>query len=462
MRFTVEAIVEATGGRLVGGRADAPPARISTDTRTLEPGDAFVALRGERFDGHAFLHQAYAKRAAALVVDAVETPPAPDAGPAVIEVADTTAALADLGRSARARLTCPVIAVTGSCGKTTLKGMIAAVLGRRLRGTAGAKSFNNAVGVPLTLLAAEEDDGFVLCELGTNAPGEIAALAAVARPTVAAVTVVAPVHLEGLGSLEGVFAEKAALVEALPEDGLAVLNADDPRVAAMAGRCRGRVVTVGLEAAEADLRATDLVQTEAGLAFTVGDLGFTVPVLGGHQAVLALEAVAVGEALGVPRDEAAAALAAFEPLPMRLAPERVGEVLILNDAYNANPRSMEAALALLALWPERRKVFACGEMRELGPASAEAHAALGRAAVEAGVGVLVAAGPETAATVAAAREAGLPPDRAVHVADAAAAAEAVAGRLEPGDVVLVKGSRAMHMDMVVRAVAEAAAAGQGA
>jgi len=461
MDFRVADILEATGGRLLAGTPEAEAGSVSTDTRRLRPGQTFVALAGERFDGHAFLDAAVEAGAACLVVHQAEAAAkwtAPGGllgrrrGPAVVLVEDTLRALGALGRAARARLRCPVVAVTGSCGKTTVKAMLGHVLGRRLRGRVSPASYNNAVGVPLTLLEARPDDEFLVCEVGTSRPGEIAYLADLVRPTVAVVTLVAPTHLEGLGSVEGVAREKAALVEAVPSEGLAVLNADDPRVAAMASRCRGRVVTVGTTW-EADLQAGHLIQTERGIQFTAtGSAGFVVPVLGLHHVVLVLAVAAVARELGVDLEETAAALRDFQPPPMRLARQDLGTVTLLDDAYNANPASMAAALALLALWPDRRKVFVCGEMRELGAASAEAHADLGRRAAEAGVAELVCVGPETEATARAAREAGMEADAVVKVADAEAAVAEVRARLRPGDVVLVKGSRAVGLERVVEAI----------
>ena len=465
MKFSVDEVVAATGGRLAAGlatatpwragRRDAPAGSISTNTRTLAAGQMFLAIRGERFDGHDFLEAAIRGGAACLIVSRKDRLPNLGSTAAVI-VKDTLAALADLGRAARERLACPVIAVTGSCGKTTVKEMIGQILTGRLRGQAPPASFNNQIGVPLTLLGAETDDEFVLCEFGTNAPGEIAHLAGVARPTIGIVTVVAPVHLEGLGSVEGVAAEKSALVESLDDSGAAILNADDPRVAAMAAKCRGRAVTVGL-AEMADLRLDDLIQTERGLHFTAADVGFDVPVLGEHQALLALLAAAAVREVGVPLEESAEALRGFHPPPMRLALHEAGGVTIVNDAYNANPRSMAAALAVLALWPDRRKVFFCGDMRELGPASRTAHEELGRAAVEVGVKQLICVGQESRATAVAAVAAGLKEDAVTMLADSERAAAMAPGIVREGDVVLVKGSRLIKMERVADAILAALA-----
>jgi UDP-N-acetylmuramoyl-tripeptide--D-alanyl-D-alanine ligase len=474
MKFRTDELVKAVAGRLVRGRPEAVIGPVCTDTRALAAGQVFLALRGENFDGHDFLAGAVSCGASVLVIDREDRLAGLDSAEkvsgtlsrripdtfsdpavktaAVVLVRDTQAALADLGRAARARLRCPVIAVTGSCGKTTVKDMLGQVLGPRLKGKTPPASYNNQVGVPLTLLAAEEDDRFVLCEFGTNHPGEIAHLAGIARPTLGVVTLVAPVHLEGLGSIQGVAREKGALVESLGEDGVAILNADDRRVAAMARKCRGRVVTVGKNRG-ADLRLENLVQAEDGLRFTAGGVAFEIPVLGEHHGVLALLAAAAAREVGVPLGASAEALRGFRPPRMRLALERAGDVTILNDAYNANPRSVRAALGLLALWPERRKVFFCGDMRELGAASRPEHEKLGRAVRRAGVARLVCVGPESKATARAAVAAGMKCAAVATFADAQEAARAAADFVESGDLVLIKGSRAIRMEQIAKAIA---------
>ena len=457
MKFRVDEIVKATGGRLLAGSPESDAGCVCTDTRQMTAGQTFLALRGERFDGHDFLAQAAARGVACLVVDREDrVPAASGGGPAVVLVRDTLAALADLGRAARARLACPVLAVTGSCGKTTVKEMLGQVLAQRMTGRTPPASFNNQIGVPLTLLGAEPDDEFVLCEFGTNAPGEIATLVSIGRPTIGIVTCVAEVHLAGLGSIEGVAREKGALVEGLSPEGVAILNADDPHVARMAQRRLargGRVVRVGFGEA-ADLKLDDLIQTDRGLHFTVGgEVGFDVPVLGAHQALLAGLAAAAAREVGVPLEETAEALRRFQPPPMRLARvELGGNVILLNDCYNANVLSLAAALDLLALWPDRRKVFFCGDMLEIGAGSREAHVGLGRRAAEAGVNRLICVGIETRATAEAAVAAGMKADAVSTFANSVAAAVAAPAMVDDGDVVLVKGSRGTHMERVIDAI----------
>jgi UDP-N-acetylmuramoyl-tripeptide--D-alanyl-D-alanine ligase len=457
MNFTIDEVAAATKGRLVqaGTAAALAASSVNTDSRTIATGQTFVALRGERMDGHDFLIAAARRGAGCLVVDREDRLPTNGSARAAVVVRDTLDALTDLGRAARARLACPVIAVTGSCGKTTVKEMIGQILvAAGHKGRTPQASFNNHIGVPLTLLAAEPQDEFVLCELGTNAPGEIAHLAGIARPTVAVVTLVAPVHLEGLGSVEGVAREKASLVEALPPDGVAILNSDDERVAAMAARCPGRrVIKVGT-GPEADLRVENVIQTQKGLSFTIGDVGFDLPVLGEHQAVLAAMAAAAVREVGVSLEASAEILQRFKPPAMRLALEEVGGITIINDAYNANPRSMQAALDILALWPDRRKVFFCGDMRELGAESRTAHEILGRAIFEAGVKRLVVVGVESRVTAAAAVMAGLPRDAVSSAADSMAAAGVAPTLIKAGDVVLIKGSHSIRMERIAKAIAD--------
>jgi UDP-N-acetylmuramoyl-tripeptide--D-alanyl-D-alanine ligase len=265
---------------------------------------------------------------------------------------------------------------------------------------------------------------------------------------------VAPVHLEGLGSIEGVAREKAALVEALPPDGVAILNSDDERVLAMAARTPARrIVKVGT-GPEADLRVENLIQTQKGLSFSIGDVGFDIPVLGEHQALLAAAAVAAVREVGIQVEQSAEVLRTFRPPPNRLALEQVGGVTVINDCFNANPRSVQVALDLLALWPDRRRVFFFGDMRELGAQSRTAHELLGRAVVEAGVKRLVCVGVDSRVTAAAAVMAGLKREAVTVVADSAAAAALVPNIVQDGDVVLIKGSHATHMERVAKALAD--------
>ena len=458
MRLSVEQILSVTKGRLAAGSAELQVTAVSTDSRTLAAGSCFVAIVGERFDGHAFLQQAADKGATALLVSggAAASNLIEYAG-AVVIVADTLRALGDLAAWHRRRLTCRVVAVTGSCGKSSVKEMTGQVLASRLHGRRAAASFNNFVGVPLTILGAEPDDEYLVVELGTNAPGEIRRLAEIASPDIAVVTCVGPVHLEGLGSVEGVASEKEELIRALGSDGVAILNADDAHVAAMA-EAATTVRTFGI--GDGDVLASD-VRTEArGVTFRL-DSGVEIrlPVPGRHNVTNALAAVAVAREFGFDDEQIAAALAQYRPLAMRLAREELpGGVTLIDDCYNANPISSMAALGVLCEHPARgRRVLVQGDMLELGPGSEAFHADLGRAVASSSVRMLVTVGSETRRTSMAASERS--DLMRFHFPDARTAAGEVPGLLEAADVVLVKGSSRIDLKQVSEAIRKAFGAG---
>jgi UDP-N-acetylmuramoyl-tripeptide--D-alanyl-D-alanine ligase len=452
--LSIADLVRGTQGALVGGRLDAVVVGVSIDSRTCRPGEAFFAIRGVRQDGHAFLGDALARGATAAVVSRYPAEVALPADFALVLVEDTTHALQRLGAYHRRRLDIPVVAVTGSNGKTTTKELAAAVLARRFRVLKPTGSLNNQWGVPLTLLGLEPAHQAAVLELGMNAFGEIAALAQLALPTVGVVTTIAPAHLEGVGSLEGVQKAKAELVQAIPPDGVVVLNADDPLVRALGAQARGRVLTYG-RAPEADVRLGEVTPDAGGLAFTVADGGAPVPVrlplAGRHNAWNAAAAAAVGVALGVPLADAAAGLAGAAPVKGRLVWREAGGVRVLDDTYNANPVSLRAALdALRDAGPGGRMWVVFGDMLELGAASDRAHEDAGRWIAALPACGLATAGAAARDTAAAAAAAGCPDVAACATPEEAAAR--LAGRLAPGDRVLVKGSRGMRMERAVEAL----------
>jgi UDP-N-acetylmuramoyl-tripeptide--D-alanyl-D-alanine ligase len=451
--FTVQDLVRASQGALVAGDLGIPVTGVSIDSRTLSVGEAFFAIKGHRLDGHAFLAEAAARGAACLVVHAL-----PDEVPAnvpLVLVEDTTQALGRLGAWHRSRFTLPVVAVTGSNGKTTTKELAAGVLGTRWSVLKPERSFNNQWGLPLTLLQLGPEHGAAVLEIGTNARGEIAALAALAAPTVAVVTTVAAVHVEFLGSLDGVREEKAALVRALPAGGVAVLNADDPRVAGMARDTRARVVTYG-RAAGAHVRVTgDVVEDEQGLHLTLEAGGERQPVTlglaGRHNVTNALAAAATGVALGLPLADVARGLGGVRPVAGRCVWRRAGEVTILDDTYNASPVSVRAALDTVAAHRRgRRVVVVLGDMLELGAITEEAHREVGRQVAALPADELVGVGRAMQAAVEAARAAGLAEAR--HLTTFEDTVAHLLKRLAPDDLVLVKGSRGMRMERVVDAL----------
>lgn len=435
--MTLSDLAVAVGGT-VDGDATVEVDGLAIDSRDLPSGSGFVALVAER-DGHDFVPGAIDAGAVAIVADRpleVDVP--------VVRVADTAAALLDAGRLARSRLPDRVVGVTGSVGKTSTKDMLAAVLGRRWVTTASARSFNNEIGVPLTLVAAPEDTGAAVIEMGARGVGHIALLCDVVRPTAAIVTAVADAHLEMFGSVHEVARAKGELVDAVPDDGVAVLNADDELVAAMATRTVADVVTYSRASdARADVRAVD-VRLDALLrpTFTLvtpwGETEVELAVSGAHQVSNALAAAACGLHLGVGVDDVAAALAEVEISAMRMDVSTASSgLVVINDAYNANPTSTRAALDALADLPvPGRRVAVLGVMAELGSDSDRAHRDVAGHAASRGIEVVSVAAPTYGVD---------------DVPDAPSAVDRVAG-LGDGDAVLVKGSRVAGLEAVADAL----------
>jgi UDP-N-acetylmuramoyl-tripeptide--D-alanyl-D-alanine ligase len=443
-------ILRATGGEPVGPvRGDPWVPSVSTDGRAIERGGLFVPIRGKNHDGHSFLEQAFLHGAAfALVARDADLPRVPGN---VIRVRDTTAALGDIARFHRSRFDVPVVGVTGSCGKTTTKEMLRLVLGDPV--VASPASFNNHVGVPLTLLQMDRTTEACIVEIGTNAPGEIAALASIARPTVGVVTNVEEAHLEGLGTVRGVMREKSALLRALPKDGAAIVNADNYYCREMTEQAPGYLVTYGTWE-DADVFGTSPRVTANGIAFDLyGRMPFEVPAIGIHNVHNALAAIAVGLWLGRDPQAIRAAFARYKAPDMRMSRVEVGDVTLINDAYNANPRSMEAAVVELAARPASgRRVAVVGDMLELGEQTERCHRELGRKIANARLDLLWAVGPRAALVAEEARKCGLGDARVHHHATVEDALAAPPVEPRPGDAWLFKASRGMALERVFEAV----------
>ena len=464
LRLRAADIARACGGRVL--RAGGPARSVTTDTRTLEPGACFVALRGPTFDGHDYLAEAFARGAAGAVVgDGTGRRDVPE-GAFLVRVDDTTQALGRLAAAHRGCHGARVVGITGSCGQTTTKDMLGAVLSSAMPTIRSPSSFNNAIGVPLTLFQLRPDTRAAVVEIGTSEPGEVARLGAIAAPDVAIVTCVAEAHLEGLGSLGGVAREKASLLDCLRPGGVAILNGDDASCRAMAEQLRrtrsARVLTVRLDA-RADWFATEASFGPMGTTFLLqGERAVTVPMLGTHSVYNALLTIAAATELGVDLDSVIDALCVQAPSRRRLEPKVVGDVVVFDDTYNMNPASARAGLRALAGMPRAaRRVVVFGEMAELGPASASLHRALG-GEVAATADLLITVGGPARDIAAGAREAGLgvgsrsgsgdDDDAVVEVADATAALEVLVDRLRPGDHVLCKASRRAALDQLVDAL----------
>lgn len=448
---------EVTAGRWLRrpqqGDALAEPFGVSIDSRTIERDNVFVALRGERFDGHDYLQQATDRGGALLVVDRDDAT-RPAASPALL-VADTQAALTRLATAYRRRLSATVIAITGSVGKTTTKALIHAVLSPNMPGRAAPRSYNNQIGVPLTLLGARPTDRYVLVEVGTSAPGEIARLARIVEPDVAIITAIGHAHIEKLGSLAGVAEEKAALLRHLRDDGLAIVNGDAPHLGEHLKHLR-RLVRYGRSEA-CDLRLTDCRPVGSAMTFTINDRAtFTLPLAGEHNVVNALAAVAVGRHLNLDDPQIVDGLARAVAPPMRLQTRVLGGaegLTLINDAYNANPDSMAAAIAVLAgMDVAGRRIAMLGDMAELGDAGPRMHRELGGCVAAAGIDRATFIGPLSAHAAGAMAEAG---GEATHIAELTdAGTHAIAAELRPGDAVLVKASRSMRLERLADAIAE--------
>jgi UDP-N-acetylmuramoyl-tripeptide--D-alanyl-D-alanine ligase len=451
-------VADWTGGRLLRGSFDAVFAGVSTDTRADLAGQLFVALIGPTHDAHAFLAQALAGGATGLLVSRPETVPA-GAEAAVVAVADTTLALGALAAGHRAGFRGPVVAITGSNGKTTTKEMCAAILSGLGPCLKNRGNLNNNIGLPLTLLERDAAHRTLVVEIGMNHRGEIAPLAAIARPTVGVITNVGTAHIEHLGSREAIALEKGDLVADLPETATAVLNADDPRALAQRTRTRARVLSFGTAPA-ADVRAEHVTALgERGFAFDLvtAEARTAVQVAGLAESTVpnALAAAAAALAAGATLDVVAEGLARYRPVGGRM--ERVAlprNIILINDTYNANPQSMQVALESLAKLKGRSRAIAVlGDMGELGDSALEAHRATGKLVATLGLDHLFALGRFARPLADAAVGAGMASER-VHVGEThEAIASAVRELLQGNDWVLVKGSRSMKMERVVEALA---------
>jgi len=425
---------------------------VSTDTRDLKPADLYVALHGARFDGHDFIPQALAAGASAAVASRAYAEANPGVGP-LLCVDDTLRALGAIARGHRATLRAQIVAVTGSVGKTTVKEMIADVLATRAPTARTHGNWNNDIGLPLSLLRMEPEHAFGVFELGMNHPGELAPLCRIAMPVRGVVTNVGPVHMEFFKDVEGVAREKAAVVRALPSGGVAVLSRDDEWFEFLRAAAPCRVITTSL-GGEADYEARPAANGSGRLAVNERASGewaeFEMPLPGSYIARDALFAIAVGRSYGVPWHDLAKAIKAYAPLPMRWNRGSVRGVEVVNDAYNANPMSMRAALATFAqMKVVGGKWLVLGGMLELGATEDQEHIALGREIAKGEWRGLVVVGRLGARLADGAEEGGFARERIARCADHAAAAAALKAGVAAGDAILFKASRGERMEKVL-------------
>jgi len=446
------------GGGQISTRDPIGP--VTTDSREVTPGGVFVALPGERVDGADFVEEAIRKGARAAIVSeegARKVPSEVLAGKPVFVVRNPVEALGDLARAHRERFRhIPLVGISGSSGKTSTKELLAALLSRSKEVLKNPGNRNNLIGLPLALLTLSGDHDVAVLEMATNQPGEIARLASIAAPDVAVLTNIAPAHLKGLGSLEGVAREKGDLYRSLPESGTAVVNATDLRVMREAGRCRAAKIHYGVALNEISGRV--VFMDDEGMRIAVrtpsGEFVSSLRLTGEHNLMNALAAVAAAYALGLrPADmeegfrSVAPGRGRFRPVPLR------GGGLLLDDTYNANPASVEAALRnLVALRRGRRCIVVLADMLELGEASGSSHFRIGHMVGGIKPDLLFTHGTEAAAIAGGAREGGLDPGRIMHVGERDALRGAVTAALREGDVILVKGSRGMRLEEIAEAV----------
>lgn len=449
--FDLERIARITDGDFSGRKANCQLSGISTDSRNLLSGALFVPLRGERFDGHDYLSQAVKNGAAAClseeVVAGLSVP--------VVRVTNTLRALGDIAAAYRLQLNGPLVAITGSVGKTTTKEMLAAILSRVAPGLKTAGNFNNLIGLPLTLFRLEKEHQWAVLEMGTSALGEIERLTEVAQPTIGIITNIGAAHLETLQGLDGVARAKGELFAGL-QGGTAILNLDDSRVARLPVANGVKKMTYGV-AVEAEVRAEKIEENANGIQFELSFSGrrsrVQLSIPGRHNVANALAAAAAAIELNVPLAEIAAGLAQFTAIPgrMNLSPLPCGG-LLLDDSYNSNPLSASAALDVLTILPgQGRRVAVLGDMLELGENSVQMHEDLGAKA--AGVAeLLLGVGNFSADICRGAETAGMDSGHMVRLVDATAAIEYLQKQQRSGDKILVKGSRGIHLEQLAEAL----------
>ncbi len=450
-------IAEIVGG-IIGGEKSLTVNEVSTDTRNLSRGALFFALKGERFDGHDFLIEAERKGAIAGVVCQNHKHKVELDIP-VIRVKDTLEALQKLASFVREKSGVKVVGITGSTGKTTTKDFLSSILKLRFKTVVAPGNFNNEVGVPLTLLQLKEESEVAVVELAMRGVGEVAELASLCRPDVGVVTNVGLTHYELLGSEEAIARAKAELVESLSSRGVAILNFDDPWFSFLKSKTRASVISFGLKS-EALVRAENITldgkaRSSFVLVLPEGKVKVTLPYPGRHYVQNALAAAATAFALGVGIETIKTGLERARFSSMRMQVLELGEVILINDAYNANPHSMQAALQVLQSYRGKRKIACLGDMLELGEISPREHLQLGEAIASAGFDLVVLLGKDVSYVEEGAFRGGFPLERLRRAQSHEEAASIILDYLEPGDVVLFKASRGVELEKVFEKVKEA-------
>ena len=447
--FTVEEVLEATGGRLISGDPKVVIPWISIDSRTIEPGELFVAVRGKNFDGHDFVSQALSKGAVGVVVSnsSIAT-----LSRVLIRVRDTIKALGDIANFHRRRFSIPIIGITGSNGKTTTKDMVASIVSQRYTTLKNDFSFNNFIGLPLTLLRLTQAHQVGVVELGSSRLGEIKRLSEVARPTHGLITNVGASHLEFFGSVDAVYREKLELLASLGENSTALINGDDQRLLRLAWRFGIKVITFGMGEG-CDFRATRISYRTDGLSFLLNEsLPIELKLLGRHNVYNALASITMAQVFGLDLDLVRQALLAFRPPFGRMEQKMFGQIKVIDDTYNSNPQSMGCAIETLSRNSIGRKILVSGDMLELGEGTRLAHYRMGKKVAEAGIDLLITVGRFAKEIAGGALKYGMGEDEVFVVDSYNEANQMLLKMLKEGDTVLIKGSRATKMEKVVESL----------
>ena len=454
LQLILDEIIRAMGGKYAGDTGNAVITGVSTDSRTIRPGDLFIPLIGENFDGHDFIGDAFEKGAAASLTQRV-TVNFP--GKTVIPVNDTLKALQDLAACYRSRFDIPFIGITGSVGKTSTKEMVACAIGARYNVLKNEGNLNNEIGVPLTIFRLEDGYEAAVVEMGMSAPGEISALAAIVRPRVGIITNIGISHIEKMGSRSNILKAKLEILDGLQPGGLLVLNGDDVMLSGAQSLLGCRTVTYGLGEGVDYMAYNIRSYGESGIKFDIMDEGIEyeihVPAPGIHNVYNALAALAAGRELGVPVRELASGISCYSPGEMRLNIIKTGGFTVINDAYNASPQSVKAALDVLGELVAERRIAVLGDMLELGEWSSSAHKETGGYAAGKKLDCIVTVGLRALDIAKGAIEAGAAPEKTASFMSNAEALDFLKNALRPGDAILVKGSRGMKMEEIVRSLA---------
>ncbi|GAB6181885.1 UDP-N-acetylmuramoyl-tripeptide--D-alanyl-D-alanine ligase [Desulfotomaculum defluvii] len=451
LTYTVREIAEVTGGTLLQGNPATVIRGATTDSRKAKNGEIFIALRGQRVDGHDYVSKAIEQGASALLISNNKV--GIDSQIPLVLVKDTLQALQQLASHNRARLSIPVVAVTGSNGKTSTKDMIAAVLNTRYKTLKTEGNFNNELGLPLTLLNLNETHQAAVVEMGMRGRGEIDFLAQLARPTGAVITNIGESHMELLGSVQNIALAKTEVLAHIGDQGFAILNADSPYLRDLAQGSKGKVWLYSLEQA-VELQASNLKPEGAGVLYTItypgGSGEIYLPVPGSHNVMNSLAAVGVGLQLGLSFAEIAQGLAGLSLTHSRLEILRSNGLTVINDTYNANPSSTKAALRVLEETARGRKIAVLGNMYELGNMEQSGHLEVGKAAADIPVDFMITVGNLAQWIARGSLAGGLTQERVYQCADNSGAVEVLQSLKNPGDTILVKGSRGMHMEEIVK------------